>query len=72
MGARGAADTGGGFKLAGKSRRSGLCNASAKPETPRIKKRKTRIFSLDLAGQWSYVHVISRGNQARLKRKIDR
>lgn len=28
-------------------------------------------FPVDSAGQWSYVSVISKGNQARLLRKID-
>ena len=36
------------------------------------KKRMERIFPVDSAGQWSYVPVISKGNQARLARKIDR
>ncbi len=36
------------------------------------KKRMARIFPVDSAGQWSYIPLISKGNQARLKRKIDR
>jgi len=36
------------------------------------KKRKTRNFSVDSAGHWPYVSVISKGNQARLARKIDK
>lgn len=45
-----------------------LANASYHFEHRNRPKRKP----LDVAGQWSYIPVISKGNQARLKRKIDR
>jgi hypothetical protein len=48
MGARGITNPGGGFKLAGRSRRSGLCNTAAEKEgmtmESSLKKVGTSVF----------------------------